>query len=259
MSKNLLPASPSVQPFEFDATTVRVVDIDGEPWFVAKDVCEALGYTNPQKAVRDHCKRANPVGVNETFTPSETPENRQSEGALDPQTVIIPESDIYRLIMRSRLPAAERFETWVVEQVLPSIRKTGAYGGHQYLNPAFQAIQDMIIQADKLEREQAEQRQRITKVEQKLTEFDGETGYRTVLAFIRESGGTLPLLDANALGRLASRLCREHGIRIGKVPDERFGFVNSYPVAILKILANKSPDAWDDIDDVIEQILGDDL
>ena len=67
----------------------------------ARDVAEALGYTNPQKAVRDHCKRVRPIGVNDSFT-------------LDRQTLIIPEPDIYRLVMRSRLPEAERFEEWVV-------------------------------------------------------------------------------------------------------------------------------------------------
>lgn len=103
--------------FDFRGHTVRTVQINGEPWFVGRDVAEILGYTNPQKAVRDHCKRPRPVGsvgVNETFT-------------LDPQTIIIPESDLYRLVMRSRLPEAEEFEEWVTGTVLPSIRKTGTY------------------------------------------------------------------------------------------------------------------------------------
>lgn len=100
--------------FEYEGKRVRTVVVDGEPWFVARDVAEALGYTNPQKAVRDHCKRARPIGVNDSFT-------------LDRQTLIIPEPDIYRLVMRSRLPEAERFEEWVVSDVLPSIRKHGLY------------------------------------------------------------------------------------------------------------------------------------
>ena len=100
--------------FDFEGAGVRGLSIDGEPWFVAKDIADVLGYANPQKAVRDHCKGARPVGVNESFT-------------LDPQTTIIPERDLYRLIMRSKLPAAERFEDWVVGEVLPAIRKTGRY------------------------------------------------------------------------------------------------------------------------------------
>lgn len=103
--------------FAFDSQAVRVVTVDGEPWFVGKDVAEALGYTNPQKAVRDHCKAPKPVGGEQNVHPHR----------LDPQTVIISEPDMLRLIVGSKLPAAERFERWVFEEVLPSIRKTGAY------------------------------------------------------------------------------------------------------------------------------------
>ena len=95
--------------------TVRTVSRDdNDVWFVAKDVASTLGYSDTAKAVRMHCK-----GVDEMATPS--------KGGR--QTVkIIPERDVYRLVMRSKLPAAERFEEWVVAEVLPSIRKTGGYG-----------------------------------------------------------------------------------------------------------------------------------
>lgn len=105
-------------PFEFAGARVRVVVLADEPWFVGRDVAEVLGYSNPQKAVRDHCKHARAVGVNDSFT-------------LDPQTVVIPERDMYRLVMRSKLPSAERFEEWVVGEVLPAIRRTGGYAQQQ--------------------------------------------------------------------------------------------------------------------------------
>lgn len=104
----------TVNLFNFEGFDVRVVLIDGEPWFSARDVAEGLGYSNPQKAVRDHCKSPRPVGVNESFT-------------LGQSANIIPERDVYRLVMRSKMPQAERFEEWVVSEVLPSIRKTGGY------------------------------------------------------------------------------------------------------------------------------------
>ncbi|MDR0813903.1 MAG: phage antirepressor KilAC domain-containing protein [Oscillospiraceae bacterium] len=85
----------------------------GKPYFPATECARILGYKNPQKAVRDHCK-----GVNESFTPS--------SGGVQ-QTKFIPEGDLYRLIIRSKLPAAERFERWVFDEVLPGIRKHGAY------------------------------------------------------------------------------------------------------------------------------------
>lgn len=92
---------------------VRVVEQNGEPWFVASDVAKALGYEKPNNAINDHCKKVSKFSY---------PESRQ----LQPYN-IIPESDVYRLVMRSNLPDAERFQDWVVEEVLPSIRKHGAY------------------------------------------------------------------------------------------------------------------------------------
>lgn len=91
---------------------VRTVMFDGEPWFVAKDVPEVLRCVNPQQAIRLHCKKARPVGVLISST-------------LNSQTIIIPEPDVYRMGMRSKLPSAERFENWVIEEVIPTARKTG--------------------------------------------------------------------------------------------------------------------------------------
>ena len=82
-------------------------------YFPATQCATILGYKNPQKAIRDHCK-----GVNESFTPS--------EGGVQ-KTKYIPEGDLYRLIIRSNLESAQRFESWVFDEVLPSIRRYGAY------------------------------------------------------------------------------------------------------------------------------------
>lgn len=93
---------------------VRMIEIDGKPYFVATDVATALGYTNPRKAVNDHCK-----GVTKRDTPTSSGVQSMS---------YINEGDLYRLIMKSKLPSAEKFERWVMDEVLPSIRKTGSYG-----------------------------------------------------------------------------------------------------------------------------------
>lgn len=88
--------------------------IRGEPWFVGRDVCEVLGYSNVNDAMFKHCK-----GIAKRY-PLETAGGKQ-------EVRIINEPDLYRLIIRSNLPAAEQFEKWVVEEVLPAIRKTGKY------------------------------------------------------------------------------------------------------------------------------------
>ncbi|QTP60909.1 hypothetical protein HNO53_20650 [Billgrantia antri] len=101
-------------PFEFDQHQIRVIQDDaGGTLFVARDVAAALGYANPMKAIRDHCK-----GVTESFTP--TAGGEQAVKAIR-------EPDVYRLIVKSQLPSAERFEAWVFEEVLPAIRRAGSY------------------------------------------------------------------------------------------------------------------------------------
>ncbi|MNH17152.1 hypothetical protein D3C79_768110 [compost metagenome] len=110
-SHDSVARNSDVIPFDFDGAAVRVItDNLGDPWFVANDIAVALGYAKPENAVARHCKAA-------TTTP------KQGGGFM----TIIPERDLYRLVMKSKLPAAERFEEWVVGQVLPSIRKTGSY------------------------------------------------------------------------------------------------------------------------------------
>lgn len=101
--------------FNYEGLTVRTIEKDGEPWFVAADVAEVLGYVDKADAIRQHCKNVNKI-------------TQQGDSRRPPTNIlIIPERDVYRLIMRSKLPAAERFEEWVVGEVLPSIRKTGQY------------------------------------------------------------------------------------------------------------------------------------
>ena len=93
---------------------VRFIEVEGKPYAVANDVAKALGYSNPSKATNDHCKNSSLVWGNDSL-------GRQQ------QFKIIPESDIYRLIFKSKLPQAEKFEKWVMEEVLPQIRQTGGY------------------------------------------------------------------------------------------------------------------------------------
>lgn len=92
---------------------IRTVEINGKPYFVGSDVAKALGYVIPHKAVQTHCK-----GVLKWNIPT-------SSGNQD--VLVIPEGDIYRLIIKSKLPSAEKFEMWVFDEILPTIRKTGSY------------------------------------------------------------------------------------------------------------------------------------
>lgn len=115
---------------------VRTIEIDGKPYFSAKDVAEALGYSNPRKAILDHCKG---VTKRDTLT-------RGGQQAIN----FIPEGDIYRLVVRSNLPSAERFEKWVFDEVIPRIRQTGGYQLPQTYAEALRALADKAEQNEKL-------------------------------------------------------------------------------------------------------------
>ena len=92
---------------------IRTIEENGNVLFCGSDVAKALGYTNPSKALGDHCK-----GITKRYTPTNGGNQELS---------FIPESDLYRLAFSSKLPSAEKFTDWVAEEVLPTIRKTGGY------------------------------------------------------------------------------------------------------------------------------------
>ena len=96
---------------------VRTLLIDGEPWFVGRDIAEILKYSNTRKAIADHVDdddKTDGVTIRDSIGRSQKP-------------IIINESGLYSLILSSKLPAAKKFKRWVTGEVLPSIRKHGAY------------------------------------------------------------------------------------------------------------------------------------
>ena len=103
--------------------SVRVIEENGKYLFCGVDVAKALGYTKPQNAIDRHCPHALKRGIG-------VQTGKKADGTPAVQMVemlFIPEGDVYRLIVHSKLPSAERFERWVFDEVLPSIRKHGAY------------------------------------------------------------------------------------------------------------------------------------
>lgn len=94
---------------------IRGLKIEGEPWFVGKDIAAALGYSDTAQAIRKHIDDED-KGVVESTTPG----GKQN-------ITIINESGLYSLMLKSKLPGAKKFKRWVTSEVLPSIRKTGAY------------------------------------------------------------------------------------------------------------------------------------
>jgi prophage antirepressor-like protein len=108
---------------------IRNIFVNGEPRFVASDVAKCLGYKNSRKALKDHCK-----GVTKCYT--------LTNGGKQLMNVI-PESDVYRLIIKSTLPKAQEFERWVMEDLLPNLRKKGFYTMNHQQNNDFIDARDV--------------------------------------------------------------------------------------------------------------------
>ena len=100
--------------------TIRSIVIDGIPMFVGSDVARSLGYKDPNKAIQTHCKSGDPTKLRNAYMP-------HSNGMGGSNVVMIGESNVYRLIMRSNLPDAERFQDWIFDEVVPAIMRTGKY------------------------------------------------------------------------------------------------------------------------------------
>ncbi len=117
----IMTALNAITPFNFNGSDVRVIMRSGNPWFVATDVCAALDYSNTSKAVADHLDE------------DERSNEQLDRSRMGSKAVIISESGLYALVLRSRKPEARKFAKWVTAEVLPAIRKTGSYGQPEQL------------------------------------------------------------------------------------------------------------------------------
>ena len=178
--------------------TIRTLTIDGEPWFVGKDVAVALGYTNPLKAVRDHVDEED-KGVNDSFTPG----GKQ-------KIVIINECGVYSLILSGKLEGAKRFKHWVTADVLPAIRKTGGYiAGEEKMSDEELFMQALLIANRKLEQRNAD----YAKLEQNHQALTAEAEVMRPKAAFADAVASSE--DCIPLGDLA-KLLKQNGVDIGR-------------------------------------------
>ena len=180
---------------------VRTVEINGDPWFVGKDVARALGYTNTNKALRDHVDDEDKMlGDGVTF--------RDPLGREQKPTVIN-ESGVYSLVFGSKLESAKEFKHWVTSEVLPSVRKHGAYLTPQVTNQILNNPDFLISLANKIKEEQT--RNRILMEEN--TDLRARNEELKPKALFAES-----VAASNSeitVGTLA-KLLRQNGVKIGR-------------------------------------------
>lgn len=191
-----------IKVFDNDAFgSVRTMDMEGEVWFVGKDVAEILGYTNPSKALADHVDEEDKL-------------NNESLSSLGQRGGwLINESGLYSLVLSSKLPTAKQFKRWITKEVIPSIRKTGGYFAtpKTYVE-ALRALADAEEEKERLAIENEE-------MKPKAEFYDAVTGGPTTL----EVGTVAKILNCGIGRNKLFEFLKNEGILDGRnIPYQRY-------------------------------------
>lgn len=231
--------------------SVRTSSLEnGEPVFCLPDLCGLLDIKNSRRVL----ERLRQEGVHTM--------NILTNGGIQGLT-FIDEPNVYEVIFSSRKPEAENIKWWVFNDVLPSIRRTGAYihnGKEGLMSVAMETIAEGFRRQEEINKKQAKFNEKQLKTNSNLTtriihlEDDLYTErmlnlnmirehaevmrntYLSILAYMRYQGIPDDSVDTLRMGRLASKLCRERRIETVKIKDNRFGYVNGYPYELLSEL-----------------------
>lgn len=176
------------QIFNFEQNEVRTFLVNDEPYFVGKDVASVLGYSNTPKAIRDHVDEEDKT-QNDSFTVNGT--------AL----MLINESGLYSLILKSKLPNAKKFKRWVTSEVLPTIRKTGSY-----TNVPQSFAQALRLAADLEEKNQL--------LEQQIAEYEPKISYLDMILSSTDTVATSQIAADYGMSAIAlNKLLNEFGVQ----------------------------------------------
>ena len=165
---------------------IRTVTVNGEPWFVGKDIAEALGYSNASKAVMNHVD-----DEDKQFLMCDIADS-QNGNVLTGQskTAIINESGLYSLILSSKLPNAKKFKRWVTSEVLPAIRKTGHYEAPGYA-PKATSVGEVVNLIKITRQTMKEQGATPTEIAQAVKEICEQFGVNLPQCFIKPKETTM--------------------------------------------------------------------
>ena len=152
---------------------IRVTEINGEPWFVGKDVTEKLGYQNCSEALADHVDGEDKLN-SKTLSSFEL-DLGQRGGWL------INESGVYSLILSSKLPSAKKFKHWVTSEVLPAIRKTGSYSLPMNYESALEQLLVEVKKNNQLALENEELKESVVQMDRVIGEMKPKVDYCDVI------------------------------------------------------------------------------
>jgi prophage antirepressor-like protein len=255
--------------FNFDQNTnIRTVMIDGEPHFVAKDICDALEILNNKDAIATLVKNYELIGIDIDGVVSNYP-IPDSLGRLQEMNVVT-EAGLYDLILQSRKPNALKFKHWISSEVLPSIRKNGFYGTESFVDMALNNTDNLIFilqkyKVEKQSRQFAEwQRDEaiktkayisdkktatalahtsvLSKQNEKLKEQIGDSKTFKQVKAINWLGEFFDMRSANvysAIGKQLSKLSEALGYESRKIEDSKYGEVKAYHYEVINSLKFK--------------------
>ena len=218
----------SLQIFNFEENEIRTLQDNEKAWFAAMDVTDILGYVNGPDAVKKHCKHAKILKHSDSLCLGFGPRG----------ITIIPESDVYRLVIKSKLPAADRLESFVMEDILPAVRKTGSYGVSDVKNA--ELIVQLAQQQLKLVEDSSDMKNRVSVLEKRMAGVevkalpvssvkelpktmkkvivkDTKAEWSRVSDFASKLGIVIPDGLAQTVGKLAGARCKEEGF----LPERR--------------------------------------
>lgn len=186
-----------IQVWNYESSQIRTVQVNGEPWFVGKDVATVLGYSNPRDAINKRVDDED-KGVAKCDT----------LGGIQDLT-IINESGLYSLVLSSKLPNAKKFKRWVTNEVLPSIRKHGAYMTEQTLERALTSPDFLIELATQLKAEREQRKQLETTVAAQSEQMEQDKPKVLFADSVTASSSSI------LIGELA-KLIKQNGVDIGQ-------------------------------------------
>lgn len=211
--------------FKFQNAEMRTTTVNEIPYFVGKDVAEILGYSNPSKAIRDHVEQ----------------EDKRTERIVHPlggaqQSIVINESGLYSLILKSKLPSARVFKRWVTSEVLPAIRQHGGY-----LTP--DKVEEALLNPDTLIRlatSLKEERERRQIAEHRVAEFEPKVDYYDKILSSTDTVTTTQIAaDYGISARNLNKILYDLGVQrkvggqwILYKPHMRKGFTKSHTISI---------------------------
>ena len=223
--------------------TIRTLSVDGEPWFVAADVCRALDIKNSRDAIARLDDDEKGVALTDTLG-----------GKQEMSTVN--ESGLYALVLGSRKPEAKQFKRWITHEVIPAIRRTGAYSvkpmsqleivrysldklieQEQQILAIREEQESLNAEQESMKSEQTAIRDKVddleTKFEAKLNPTVGMDWY-TVTGYASLKNLRVSPNDYSSLGKLATKLSKERGYPMGSAPHPVYGKVHTYHLDILE-------------------------